>query len=133
MFTLSREFIFCYGHRLLDHGGKCAHPHGHNGRVRIVLRSNQLNENGMVLDFTELKQTIGQWIDDEWDHRMILEEKDPLVNELRKLNEPMYLLPYKPTAENLARFLFEKTRALGFPVESVVFWETEKCSAEYRQ
>jgi 6-pyruvoyltetrahydropterin/6-carboxytetrahydropterin synthase len=132
MFTVSREFSFSYGHRLLNHGGKCAHPHGHNARVRIVLKSDQLNEDGMVLDFSKLKQTIGQWLEDELDHRMILEENDPLVEVLRKMNEPMFLLKWKPTAENLARLLFEKTVEFGFPAESVVFWETEKCSAEYR-
>lgn len=133
MYTVSRDFSFCYGHRLLDHGGKCAHPHGHNGIARIVLRSESLNDQGMVIDFAELKRTIGLWIEDNLDHRMILGPDDPLVDVLREMNEPMYLLPYNPTAENLARLLYEKCEDFGFPVESVVFWETEKCSAEYRK
>ena len=132
MYTVSREFTFCYGHRLLDHSGKCAHPHGHNGTVSISLCNEILNENGMVLDFAELKRTVGRWIEDNLDHRMILQSNDPLVDVLQQMNEPMYLMDEKPTAENLARLIFEKSEQFGFPVRSVVFWETAKCSAEYR-
>jgi 6-pyruvoyltetrahydropterin/6-carboxytetrahydropterin synthase len=134
MFTISREFTFCYGHRLLNHCGKCAHPHGHNARVRIALWSDCLNDQGMVLDFTEQKKTIGQWIEDHLDHRMILENIDPLAETLKKMNEPVFLLKnQQPTAENIARLLFEKTEEFGFPVQSVTFWETDQCSAEYRK
>jgi 6-pyruvoyltetrahydropterin/6-carboxytetrahydropterin synthase len=133
MFAISREFTFCYGHRLQNHNGKCAHPHGHNARVRIVLESNCLNEQGMVLDFTEQKKTIGQWIEDHLDHQMILQNNDPLVPILKQMNEPIFLLPHQPTAENIARLLFEKTEEFGFPVRSVTFWETDQCSAEYRK
>lgn len=118
---------------MLDYHGKCAHPHGHNGTVRIVLRSGTLDEQGMVLDFGDLKRTIGQWIEDHLDHRMILGRDDPLVAVLREMNEPVYLMDENPTAENLARLIFEKSLRFGFPVESVLFWETEKCCAEYRK
>ncbi|MDR2754429.1 MAG: 6-carboxytetrahydropterin synthase [Planctomycetaceae bacterium] len=133
MFTISREFTFCYGHRLQNHSGKCAHPHGHNACVRIVLESDRLNGQGMVVDFTEQKRIIGQWIEEYLDHRMILENNDPLVEILKRMNEPIFLLPHQPTAENIARLLFEKTEEFGFPVQSVTFWETEQCSAEYRK
>ncbi|MDR1053642.1 MAG: 6-carboxytetrahydropterin synthase [Planctomycetaceae bacterium] len=133
MFTISREFTFCYGHRLLNYGGKCAHPHGHNARVRVTLWSEELNEQGMVLDFAEQKKTVGKWIDEHLDHRMILEDKDPLVAMLENMNEPIFLLPHQPTAENIARLLFEKIESLGYPVKSVTFWETDKCCAEYQK
>ncbi|MBR6480198.1 MAG: 6-carboxytetrahydropterin synthase, partial [Thermoguttaceae bacterium] len=64
MFFVSREFSFCYGHRLLGHPGKCRHPHGHNGRAVITLSMPELNANGMVVDFTDLKGTVGRWIDE---------------------------------------------------------------------
>ncbi len=116
---------------MLNYNGKCAHPHGHNGTVKIVLRSERLDEIGMVLDFGELKKTIGRWIEENLDHQMILDRKDPLVAVLREMNEPMFLMDENPTAENLAKLLFDKTAELGFPVVSVTFGETEKCSAEY--
>ena len=132
MFRLSREFSFCYGHRLLHYSGKCAHPHGHNAVVRITLCSETLNAAGMVVDFGELKQTMGRWIEENLDHRMVLHRSDPLVSMLQEMNEPIYLMDENPTAEFFAKILFEQGVTFGFPVESVTFWETEKCGAEYR-
>ncbi len=131
MFTISRDFTFCYGHRLLKYNGKCAHPHGHNGLAKIVLFRKNLNDQDMVFDFGNLKQTMGEWIDANLDHQMILNKEDPLVSVLQQMGEPLFLMNGNPTAENLARLLFEQAVTLGFPVQSVLFWETEKCSAEY--
>ncbi|MGL4595361.1 MAG: 6-pyruvoyl trahydropterin synthase family protein [Thermoguttaceae bacterium] len=133
MYTISRQFSFCYGHRLLQHSGKCAHPHGHNAIVEIVLEQNSLSADGMVIDFGQLKETIGVWIEQSLDHRMILQADDPLVTFLKAQNEPVYTLDYAPTAEHLAQLIFEKTAEMEFPVVAVRFFETEKCSAEYRR
>ena len=131
MFTVTREFHFCYGHRLLDYNGKCAHPHGHNGKVQITLASKALDGQGMVLDFSELKRVVGGWLDTHLDHQMVLAENDPLVPVLAGMNEPMYLMKCPPTAENLAKLIFELVRDQGYPVQKVVFWETEQCFASY--
>jgi 6-pyruvoyltetrahydropterin/6-carboxytetrahydropterin synthase len=131
MFTISRQFTFCYGHRLLSHSGKCAHLHGHNGVVKIVLQSGQLDPQGMVADFTDVKRTIGEWIETNLDHRTILREHDPLIELLQKQGEPIFVLPTEPTAENLAKLIYEETEKYGLPVYSVAFWETEKCAAEF--
>ena len=133
MFTISRQFTFCYAHRLLNYSGACSHPHGHNGLVRITLCSETLNDAGMVVDFGNLKQTMGYWIEENLDHRMVLHPADPLVPVLKKMNEPVYLMTENPTAECFAKLLFEQAVQFGFPVESVTFWETEKCFAEYRK
>lgn len=131
MFTVSRDFHFCYGHRLLDYQGKCAHLHGHNGIAQIVLKVPELDCQGMVVDFSELKATMGVWIENTLDHCMILCENDPFVPLLKERGEPVYLMKENPTAENLAKLIFNQARELGLPVQSVRFWETEKCSAEY--
>ncbi len=133
MFSVSREFTFCYGHRLLDYNGKCAHLHGHNGRIIITLESETLDGQGMVLDFTDLKRSLGDWLDRTVDHRMILRKDDPLVPILQEQGEPLFLMDESPTAENLARLVFELAKSQGLPVRSVQFWETDKCSAEYRE
>jgi 6-pyruvoyltetrahydropterin/6-carboxytetrahydropterin synthase len=133
MFVIARQFTFCYGHRLLGHAGKCANLHGHNGTVKIELQQNQLNPQGMVADFIDLKNTIGEWIETTLDHRMILQESDPLVDLLRKHGEIILTLPVKPTAENLAKMIYEKAENFGLPVRSVSVGETEKCAAEYRK
>lgn len=133
MFSISREFSFCYGHRLLGHPGKCGHPHGHNGRTLVTLTELELNADGMVRDFTELKATIGHWIDENLDHKMILSVEDPLTPLLQELGEPVFLTDANPTAESLAKLLFDVTAKEGFPVVRVEFWETPKCSAVYKK
>ena len=131
MFTLSRQFTFCYAHRLQKHTGKCAQLHGHNGTVKIELHNGQLNTQGMVVDFADVKKLIGEWIETTLDHRTILHEMDPLAGVLRGLGEPVFTLPAPPTAENLAKLIYEHAQHLGLPVCSVAFWETAKCAVKY--
>lgn len=131
MFSVSREIDFCYGHRLLNYPGKCRHLHGHNGRVIITFEASALDDQGMVLDFTEIKRAINGWIDDNLDHRMILNRTDPAVPVLEELGEPMYLIDVNPTAENIARLIFDIAAERGFPVVDVRLWETPHCCAQY--
>ncbi|MBN2295152.1 MAG: 6-carboxytetrahydropterin synthase [Pirellulales bacterium] len=132
MFQVSREFNFCYGHRLLDHQGKCKHLHGHNARVLVSFEAADLDPEGMVLDFGKIKQVVNQWVEDNLDHRMILRNDDPAVGPLEKLGEPLYLIEKNPTAENIARIIFEKAAEASLPVVEVRLWETPKCHATYR-
>ena len=131
MFTVSRVFTFCYAHRLRQHPGKCANLHGHNGTVKIELQCGHLNQQGMVADFGDIKQMIGTWIDENLDHRTILEHSDPLADVLDKLGEPILRLPDEPTAENLAKLIFKYAKSLNLPVHAVSVSETEKCTAMY--
>jgi len=131
MFRVSREIDFCYGHRLLDYEGKCRHLHGHNGKAIVTLAVSGLDERGMVLDFGEIKRVISGWIDRELDHRMILCRDDPAVPVLKELGEPLFLMEANPTAENIARLIYDFTRAEGFPVVEVQLWETPRCVAAY--
>jgi 6-pyruvoyltetrahydropterin/6-carboxytetrahydropterin synthase len=133
MFRVTREIRFCYGHRLLNYDGKCRHLHGHNGRAVITLEAEGLDERGMVLDFSQLKQVVGSWIDATLDHRMLLHRDDPAVPFLRQQCEPLFLLDVNPTAENLARLVFEYTASRGFPVVEVRLWETDDCFASYQK
>ena len=131
MFRVSREIEFCYGHRLLDYEGKCRHLHGHNGRVRITIEADRLDGRSMVLDFGDIKAVVARWIDEHLDHRMILCRRDPAVAVLEKLGEPLFLLDDNPTAENIARLIYEVAAAGGFPVSEVQLWETPRCVATY--
>jgi 6-pyruvoyltetrahydropterin/6-carboxytetrahydropterin synthase len=132
MFRVSRQIDFCYGHRLLNYDGKCKYLHGHNGRAVITIERAALDERGMVLDFTEIKQVVSRWIDENLDHRMILHRDDPVVPVLEKLGEPIYLIDVNPTAENIARLIFDYTLSQGFPVVEAKLWETPNCFASYR-
>ena len=131
MYVVTKRIEFCYGHRLLDYDGVCKHPHGHNAVAEIDVRTDQLDSRNMVADFSDIKRLVKGWIDRELDHKMILRQDDPLVEPLRALGEPMYLLESNPTVERLARLIFEKTHELGFLVVSVRVWETPSSFAAY--
>ena len=133
MFTVGREIHFSYGHRLTDYQGKCAHLHGHNGRILVELSSHVLNHQGMVMDFYEIKSTLGAWIDRTLDHRMILARQDPLAAVLQKNGEPVALMDESPTAEAIARWIFRAARDLKLPVSRVTLWETENSFAVYEE
>jgi 6-pyruvoyltetrahydropterin/6-carboxytetrahydropterin synthase len=133
MFRVSREIEFCYGHRLLNYQGKCCHLHGHNGKVVIIIEAGGLDDRGMVLDFGDIKRAVKGWIDEHLDHRMILNRNDPAVPLLEKLGEPMFLLDTNPTAENIARLIFDITAAKGYPVVEVRLWETPCCYASFKK
>jgi len=132
MFRVTREIDFCYGHRLLNYDGKCKYLHGHNGRAVIAIEAENLDQRGMVLDFSDIKHVVSKWIDENLDHRMILRRDDPAREALEKLGEPMYLIDANPTAENIARLIFDYTKSQGFPIVEVHLWETPRCFATYR-
>jgi 6-pyruvoyltetrahydropterin/6-carboxytetrahydropterin synthase len=133
MFLVVKKLDFCYGHRLLDYNGKCAQLHGHNGRVEIEFSSVKLDKRGMVLDFVDIKSAVKSFLDDQLDHKMILRKDDPLVKVLREMKEPVFLMEENPTAENLARLIFNYVHDQGLPVHSVKLWETPSSFAEYRE
>jgi 6-pyruvoyltetrahydropterin/6-carboxytetrahydropterin synthase len=133
MHRVTKELHFCYGHRLLDYDGKCRYLHGHNGIAVITLESQTLDRLGMVRDFSEIKRIMQHWLDSELDHKMILQRDDPAVPLLRQLGEPIFLLDVNPTAENIAKLIFDQARRLGFPVAEVSLWETPNSYATYRE
>ncbi|HLW64897.1 MAG TPA: 6-carboxytetrahydropterin synthase [Gemmataceae bacterium] len=132
MFRVTREIHFCYGHRLLNYDGKCKHLHGHNGKAVIVLEAPTLDQLGMVVDFSRIKRQVGAWIDESLDHKMILHRDDPVLPELKRQGEPVFVVDVNPTAENIARLIFEHAREQGLPVVEVSLWETESSYATYR-
>jgi 6-pyruvoyltetrahydropterin/6-carboxytetrahydropterin synthase len=131
MYLVTIRIDFCYGHRLLDYDGMCKHPHGHNAAVEVDVRTDRLDTRNMVADFSDIKRIVKGWIDRELDHKMILREDDPLVEPLRKLGEPMYLLESNPTVERIARLIYEKAHEQGLDIVAVRVWETPTSVATY--
>ena len=131
MYKVTKEIHFCYGHRLLDYEGKCAHPHGHNGKIEIELGAETLDSRGMVYDFGDIKEIIHKWVDHQLDHRMILRKGDPLVKALKDLGEPYFEMDENPTAESLARLIYDYAKSKKLPINKVIFWETTSSSAAY--
>ncbi|MFL5331225.1 MAG: 6-pyruvoyl trahydropterin synthase family protein [Gemmataceae bacterium] len=131
MYRVTREIHFCYGHRLLNYDGKCRNLHGHNGRAVVTLEGASLDALGMLVDFSQIKQILQRWIDDTIDHKMLLHRDDPVLGYLQKQNEPIFVLDVNPTAENIAKLIFDYGRRQGLPVVEVRLWETENCYATY--
>jgi 6-pyruvoyltetrahydropterin/6-carboxytetrahydropterin synthase len=133
MYAVSKHIHFCYGHRLLDYDGKCAHPHGHNGVIEIELEAKSLDKRGMVYDFGDIKGIIQEWVDKALDHKMILRKDDPLVPVLRKMKEPYFVMNENPTAESLAKLVFDYATSKKLPISQVKFWETQSSFATYKK
>ncbi len=131
MYRVTKHIDFCYGHRLLNYEGKCRFLHGHNGRVEIEVAGERLDARGMVIDFGDIKRVMKEWIDDNLDHRMILNRADPALDFIRASGEPHYVIDENPTAESIARLIYNKSREFGLPVTRVVLWETPDSHAEY--
>lgn len=131
MYTISKSFSFCYGHRLLNDKGRCRHLHGHTAKAQFILGNDKLDKHGMVFHFDRLKETIGKWIEENFDHTLLLSEEDPMVKLLGKAGERFHTFPFNPTAENIARILFEKATEFGLPIIKVEVWESESAKASY--
>ncbi len=132
MYSVTKEIYFCYGHRLMDYDGACRHLHGHNGRVEVELEREKLDKRGMVVDFSEIRNVIKNWIDNTLDHTMLLKKNDPLIPILKQKGERFYLMDENPTAESIAKLIYDFTRSKGLPVTRVTLWETESSFATYR-
>lgn len=136
--SISRRLQFCLGHRVYGHESKCANFHGHNYVLYIHAKPDiGLDDIGRVIDFSVLKEKVGGWIDEHWDHQMVLWQKDPkrqsfLTGDMS--DQPLYTLPTNPTAENLAAHLLHDICPILFKndpvtVYKIVLWETENCNA----
>jgi 6-pyruvoyltetrahydropterin/6-carboxytetrahydropterin synthase len=85
----------------------------------------------MVMDFSDIKRAIKTWVDRELDHKMILRQDDPLVPVLQGMREPVFTLDSNPTAERIARLIYDVAREQGLPVSRVTVWETPTSWATY--
>jgi 6-pyruvoyltetrahydropterin/6-carboxytetrahydropterin synthase len=135
MITANRYHDISCGHRVVGHEGKCRHLHGHNYRIHFVCAADGLDSVGRVIDFSVIKAKLCMWLEDEWDHKMLLWREDPMLPELRQLDPTVVQLPFNPTAENLAWYLIdeiapEQLRGTGVRLIKCVIEETRKCSAE---
>jgi 6-pyruvoyltetrahydropterin/6-carboxytetrahydropterin synthase len=136
--SIARTFEFSAAHRLKGHESKCRHLHGHNYRlIADVGRADaSLDTLGRVIDFGEVKIRIGGWIDQNWDHGMILARDDDEAIEAAKAipGQKLYLTNGAPTAENLARHLLsdiapDLMAGSAAHLRTVTLWETSNSKA----
>lgn len=133
---VKRYHDICAGHRVHGHEGKCRHLHGHNYRITFTCESNDLDSVGRVIDFSEIKARLCMWLEDEWDHKMLIWEKDPLAEVLPNIDPTVVIVPFNPTAENIAQHLVEvvgpaQLAGTGIKLVHCDVEETRKCSASF--
>ena len=131
-----RRIQFCAGHRVLGHEGKCAFMHGHNYVALLHARSPSLDQVGRVIDFSVLKERLGGWIEDQWDHGFIYKEDDDQVEGALDSvpGQKRFTMAENPTAENMASYLLyqvgpDQLVGTGVELVKVELWETENCLA----
>lgn len=132
MFKVLKSVDFCYGHRLPNHAGKCRHLHGHNARAVIVLQDDRLDPMGMVCDFADVDRTAREFIDGQLDHTMLMCRDDPFLPRIQEAGERVFVMDSIPTAENIARLIFERIKSQGLQVVEVQLWESDTACAIYR-
>jgi 6-pyruvoyltetrahydropterin/6-carboxytetrahydropterin synthase len=133
VYKATKQIEFCYGHRLLNYGGKCKNLHGHNARADIELQTETLDHRHMVVDFDDIERVVKAWIDEQIDHKMVLSKDDPLLPVLQQHGVLCYVIETNPTAEAIARLIFDYAAEQGFPIEEVRIWETDSSYASFRR
>lgn len=131
--SVARFIDFDTGHRVARHESKCRHLHGHRYRLTVhvegAIKDDGSPEHGMVIDFARVKEALTV-VHDEWDHRLLLGDDDPLVDAMFDL-PGVVVVPCQPTAENLAVLALSKLSTLLAPlrVARVDLQETTACTA----
>lgn len=137
MYQLTTEHSFDSAHFLAGYDGKCGNLHGHRWRVLLTVQSETLREDrqqkGMCVDFAELKKDLRTELD-ALDHVLIIEEGSLRESTMKALQEEKFQvveMPFRPTAENFARYFYELFTLKGYPVAKVEVYETPNNSAVY--
>ncbi len=137
MYKLKTESSFDAAHFLTDYHGKCENLHGHRWRVVAYLSQEELCKEGthkdMVIDFGEFKHAL-RALTEELDHSFIIEEGSLMPETLSCLEKEGFVLtimPFRTTAENLARYFYGRLEEAGLPVSEIEVYETPNNCAIY--
>jgi 6-pyruvoyltetrahydropterin/6-carboxytetrahydropterin synthase len=139
MITAERFHDISCGHRVSGHESKCKYLHGHNYRIHFVVAAPELDKIGRVMDFSVIKSKLCMWLEDNWDHKTLIWEKDPLLNDLLKITgESIVTTTFNPTAENMAMHLvnniaIKQLEDTGCVLIECRVEETRKCLATYKK
>jgi len=126
------------GHRVLNHRSVCRGLHGHRYKAEICVEGNlvekeNVSEEGMVIDFADIKKTAQKFIQEELDHAFMVWDKDEELLEFFKTSKghKPVIVPFTPTAENVATYIYDNLKDkfadvfnTGLRLHSVKLWET---------
>ena len=133
------------GHRVLNHRSICKGLHGHRYKAEICVEGNlieksDVSEEGMVIDFADIKKTAQKLIQTELDHAFMVWDKDEELLEFfkhSKGHKPV-IVPFTPTAENVAAYIFHILKdkfsdayETGLHLQSIKLWETPSSFSVY--
>ncbi len=144
MLTITRKLEFDAGHRIPDHKSQCRNLHGHRYTIEITLQGRVIeddgnSDNGMIMDFSDIKALAKQHLVDVWDHAFLVYAKDqPVRDFLATLpNHKTVVIDKIPTVENLAQIAFDILKAAyqdrygtGLHLHKLMLHETPNCWAE---
>jgi 6-pyruvoyltetrahydropterin/6-carboxytetrahydropterin synthase len=144
MLTITRKLEFDAGHRIPDHNSQCRNLHGHRYTLEITLTGQVVDhegyaDNGMIMDFSDVKALARKNLVDLWDHAFLVYEKDVTVKDfLNSLpNHKTVVLNRVPTVENLAKIAFDILKPVyqdrfstGLALSKIKLFETPNCWAE---
>ena len=145
--TATRKLEWDAGHRVMRHESKCRHVHGHRYVAEVTVSAPALDDVGRVMDFGEVKQLVGTWIDEHWDHGYMHHPDDAVGQYLESDDQKTFSMPLdtrlnamEPTAENIAIVLARVAQGLltshgrsGLVVERVRIRETPNCWADWNR
>lgn len=143
---ITKEIEIDMGHRVCNHKSKCRNLHGHRYKIEVgvddkVVATKGSSDEGMVIDFGDLKQIMMDYIDTNFDHGFVLYEKDPEIiildafQELKDRGMKIIFVDFIPTAENLAKYWYQlmeiPLRNKRIKIHHVRVWETPTSTATY--
>ncbi len=142
MFYASKKFKMETAHVLDSSYMKCCQQiHGHSVVVEVSISAEELNEDGMVMDFKLLKEICGVAFVDEMDHAFLMSQRTTNIliskyghHVVSEVYPGLVVVPYNPTAENIAKDIYDRLSGSfprGVNLEEVMYWETESASVSY--
>jgi len=133
MYIVRTEECFDSAHFLADYNGKCRNIHGHRWKVVLEIQKECIPEDGMVVDFTDLKKELRSFVDN-LDHSLIIEKNSLRFTTFKALKEDGFKIvevDFRPTAENFAKYFFDEFNRKYSTVRAVEIYETPKNCARY--
>ncbi|MGB7479588.1 MAG: 6-carboxytetrahydropterin synthase QueD [Burkholderiaceae bacterium] len=144
MLTITRKLEFDAGHRIPDHKSQCRNLHGHRYTLEITLTGAVIDEegrsdNGMIMDFSDIKTLAKRHLVDVWDHAFLVYARDGAVRDFLATlpGHKTVVIDRIPTVENLAQTAFDILQPVfadhfgtGLRLQRLVLHETPNCWAE---
>ena len=121
MYIISVKTTFSAAHNIEGYDGNCSRVHGHNYKIEVSVKADEVNKLGMCVDFRKLMQ---------------ISKKATSLLDHKNLNNIPFFNKYNPTAENIAEFIYKKVKKElkgKIAIHSVKVWETEEYAVTYSE